>query len=271
MPVLSRGNLRIDYVEQGQGETVVLIHCSVSGNRQWRSLIEVLKDRYHVLAPNLFGYGETTPWSGNAPQTLADQAKLVQTICEANRGPIHIVGHSFGASVALKAAALLDDRLGRLILIEPNPTYLLKQHGREEAFLESRALRDHVKQYGSAGDWASVAARFADYFNGDGTWASMPEKRRQAFAALIPPNFHEWDAVMNERTAIDDWERLRATTLVVNAADTRRPILEIVDLFRKECPYWSFAEIPEGGHMAPTTRPEQVNPIVRRFLDLHAA
>ena len=49
MPVLSKGSLRIDYTDDGQGQPVVLIHGSVSANRQWRALIEALKDRYRVL------------------------------------------------------------------------------------------------------------------------------------------------------------------------------------------------------------------------------
>jgi len=52
--------------------------------------------------------------------------------------------------------------MGNLILLEPNPFYLLKQDGRTRAYLESRGLRDHVKSFGTLGDWASVAERFAD-------------------------------------------------------------------------------------------------------------
>jgi hypothetical protein len=44
MPVLSKGSLKIDYTDDGQGQAVVLVHSSVSGNRQWRSLTEALKE-----------------------------------------------------------------------------------------------------------------------------------------------------------------------------------------------------------------------------------
>ena len=62
MPILSKGRVRIDHPDDGQGQTVVLVHGSVSGNRQWLTLTEALKDRYRVLAINLFGYGQTTRW-----------------------------------------------------------------------------------------------------------------------------------------------------------------------------------------------------------------
>jgi pimeloyl-ACP methyl ester carboxylesterase len=258
-------------VRDGQGQPVILIHSSVSGNRQWRGLVEVLKDRYRVLAVNLFGYGDTTAWPGTAPQSLYAQARLVLALCEEAAGPVHLVGHSFGGSVALKAALLLGPRVGSLVLLEPNPFYLLKQCGRTQAYLESRSLRDHVKCFGSLGDWPAVAERFADYWLGDGSWSAMPERRRASFVESLAPNVYEWDAVMDEETTVEEWKALTVRTLVVSDAGTRRPIREIVDIFRTACPHWSFRSIPEGGHMAALTRPELINPIVREFLDAGAA
>lgn len=267
MSMLSKGPLAIDHTDDGGGEPVVLIHSSVSANRQWRALIDVLKDRYRVLAINLYGYGETTPWPAAAPQSLYAQAQLVLALAEELGAPIHLVGHSFGGSVALKAARLMRPRAGKLILLEPNPFYLLRQHGCTKAWLECCTLRDHVRCYGALGDWPRVAERFADYWLGDGSWNGMPEKRRAAFAESLPPNFYEWDAVMEEETPLEDWAKLGARTLVVSDPSTRLPIRGIVALFAKACPHWTFRTISEGGHMAALTRPDLVNPIVRAFLD----
>jgi pimeloyl-ACP methyl ester carboxylesterase len=266
MPVLSKGSLKVDYTDDGRGSPVILIHSSVSANRQWRALAETLKDRHRVLAVNLFGYGETTPWPGTAPQSLYAQAQLILALADEAGGEVHLVGHSFGGSVALKAATLLGPRAGKLVLLEPNPFFLLKQAGRTQAFLESRALRDHVKSFGAVDDWARVAERFADYWLGDGSWATMPGKRRAAFVDSLRPNFHEWDAVMDEEDTIEEWKTLGTDTLVVSDKATRLPIREIVELFARACPHWAFRYIAEGGHMAPLTRPELVNPIVRDFL-----
>ena len=267
MSVVSESRLRIDHTDVGHGQPVILIHSSVSGNRQWRALTADLQDRYRVLAINLYGYGETPPWPGDAPQTLEAQARLVLELCENLVGPIHLVGHSFGGAVALKAAMLLGPRIGTLILLEPNVAHLLEQGGRMVAYAEARALRDHVKAFGAVGDWPRVAERFADYWLGDGSWEAMPEKRRAAFVASLPPNFHEWDAVLDERSTLADCQQLPARTLVVSDPATRLPIRELVDIFAQACPHWSFTSIAEGGHMAPLTHPEKINPIVRRFLD----
>jgi pimeloyl-ACP methyl ester carboxylesterase len=266
MPVLNQGNTKIDYIDEGQGQPVVLIHSSVSGNRQWRALIELLKGRYRLLAINLFGYGETTPWSGRSPQSLYAQAQLVLALCKDLETPIHLIGHSFGGSVALKSAMLLGQKVGRLILLEPNPFYLLEQDERMKAFLEVRDLRNHVKYFGSLGDWSPIAERFADYWLGEGSWNSMPEKRRNAFVGAMQPNFYEWDAVMDEETTVEELKALNTRTMVIYDKSTRFPILEIVDILMKACPNWTFRIISEGGHMAAFTHPEIVNPIIRDFL-----
>ena len=266
MPVLQHGALTIEYSEAGAGPPVVLVHSSVSGNRQWRSLGEALGGGYRVRAPNLYGYGSTTPWPGGTPQSLYAQAQLVLAVCDELGDPVDLVGHSFGATVALKAAMLLGSRVGSLVLVEPNPAYLLRQAGRIPAFLELRALRDHVKCFGALGDWDAVAERFADYWIGDGAWAAMPGKRRTAFAEALPPNFHEWDTVMDEETTIDDIAALTCRTLVMSDASARRPLREIAELLAAACPAWSFRSIADGGHMAPLTRPDLVDPVICAFL-----
>jgi pimeloyl-ACP methyl ester carboxylesterase len=154
-----------------------------------------------------------------------------------------------------------------MVLIEPNPLYLLAQAGRDAEYAEVCALRDHVKRHGAAGEWEAVAERFADYWVGDGAWSAMPGPRRAAFAGLLPPNFHEWDAAMGEQTTVADIAELGCRTLVLSDPATRRPIRAIAEILAQACPHWTFGDTPAGGHMAPITRPELVNPIVRAFLD----
>jgi hypothetical protein len=59
-----------------------------------------------------------------------------------------------------------------------------------------------------------------------------------------------------------------AATLVVSDPNTVRPIREITELLRESCPMWTYKEIAAGGHMAPLTRPDLINPLVRSFLRL---
>ena len=267
MPVMTRNGQRLDYMAEGEGETVVLVHSSVSGNRQWLALIDALKDRYRVVAPNLFGYGETPSWSGKSPQTLVDQAGLVLALCGEAEGPVHLVGHSFGGAVALKAATLLGSRVGKLVLFEPTLFYLLARHGRTEAFFEAKELADHVRRFGAVGDWSTAASRFADYWLGDGAWEAMPERRQAAFMTALPAAVSEFDAGLGESATAELCMSLPARTMVMHDTGTRRTVREIVELLEEACPHWTFRQLTGTGHMAPLTHPDLVNPVIREFLD----
>jgi pimeloyl-ACP methyl ester carboxylesterase len=257
-----------EILEAGTGPVVGLVHSSVAGARQWRRLMEEMQDRYRLVAVSLYGYDGTPAWDGPGRQTLEDQARLVVEALPGNASNVHLVGHSLGGTVAMKAASLLGARMGRLVLLEPNPFPLLDGNGHSEAFAESLALRAWIKQCGETGNWEVAAERFADYWGGRGSWAAMTEERRVAFAGRLPPNFHEWDAVMDDPTTLEEWaQSLPAKTMLVWAENTVRPIREIAELFRECCPSWRFEKIATGGHMAPLTHPDTVNPLISSFLD----
>jgi pimeloyl-ACP methyl ester carboxylesterase len=258
-----------DYLESGNaGPVVVLVHSSVSGARQWRRLMDDLKGRFHLRAVNLFGYGKTPAWPNHTMQSLDDQAMLVESVLPANADQICVVGHSFGGSVAMKAAERLAGRVSKLILIETNPFYLLAQAGRNEAYAEAAELRDCVKKFGTLNQWSTAAERFADYWGAAGTWQGFSPDRRAAFAEALKPNFFEWDAVMNETTSAMQWaDRLPEATLMIYDPATVLPIREIASILRDSCPGWACQEIPGAGHMAPLTRPELVNPLIGSFLE----
>jgi pimeloyl-ACP methyl ester carboxylesterase len=258
----------VDVIEAGSaGPVVVLVHASVSGARQWTRLIDDLKDRFRVRAVNLFGYGRTPAWQADRRQSLDDQARLVEAALPADAGEICLVGHSFGGAVAMKAAARLFCRVDKLVLLETNPFNLLAQHGRHDALTEATMLRDCVKAYGDRGEWAIAAEIFAEYWGGAGTWHGMRPERRAAFAQALQPNYFEWDAVMGDATTAEQWRTLLPKdTLLIADSRSALPIREITAILRRACPAWTYRDVPGAGHMAPLTRPDLINPLVRAFL-----
>ena len=230
--------IRPDFLEAGtSGPLVVLVHSGASGARQWRRLMDDLKDRYRVRAVNLFGYGATPPWPPDAMQSIADQANLVEGAIPADVDKVCLVGHSFGGLIAMKLAARLGGRVTKLVLLEPNPFNLLEQAGRREAFAEVVSLRDCMKACGARGEWETAAERFADYWGGAGSWQGMSSERRAGFAQALRPNFHEWDAIMGETTPVEDWARmLPRATLAVHDPGTVLPIREIAAILARGLP-----------------------------------
>jgi pimeloyl-ACP methyl ester carboxylesterase len=83
---------------------------------------------------------------------------------------------------------------------------------------------------------------------------------------LLRPNYYEWDCVGSDQTTIEELDRIPARTMLVYSSSARRASREIAQLFAEKCPNWSVVKIAEGGHMAPLTHPDVVNPLITRFL-----
>jgi pimeloyl-ACP methyl ester carboxylesterase len=269
MPIIERGALRVDLIDEGSGPPVVLSHSSVAGNRQWKRLIGRLSDRYRVLAPNLHGYGQTSAWTTDGTLTIDAASEVLLAVCEEFEEPIRIVGHSWGGGVALAAARRLGAKVSHLVLFEPMLPSMLLEHGRTEAWAEASALHSDVKRFGKTEQWELLGQRFTDYFNGEGAWEATPVERQAAIAALLLPNYFEWDAAVVPTNAAS-FSNVSARTLVMRSADTRLVLHAAVDILAAAYPHWQLIEIADGGHMAPLTRSDVVNPLIETFLDLPA-
>lgn len=265
MPLIEKNGLAVDYLDEDTGPCVVLVHSSVSGNKQWRRLVESLRPHYRCLAPNLRGYGLTPAWSAGRQQTLDDAAAVVLTLCETVPGPIRLVGHSWGASVALATANKLGDAVSHLALYEPALRGLLLAEGSAEAQAESSAIYAAVRELGDAQRWVELAEIFTDYFNGAGAWAATPPERQQIVATQLPPNRHEWDAGSEPRSA-QSFAGVTARTLMLRGAHTPMAQAETVDLLRRAFPHWALHEFDEAGHMGPLTHGAAVNARLQEFL-----
>ncbi|MER6735042.1 alpha/beta fold hydrolase [Streptomyces puniciscabiei] len=89
---------------------LVLVHGAGQGGRMWRRQLGALSDAFHVVAPDLPGFGAVP-----GPFTLTDAVARVTEIARPLR-PAHLCGHSLGAIVAARVAAENPHLVARLIL-----------------------------------------------------------------------------------------------------------------------------------------------------------
>ena len=259
-------SVEVDYFESGVGPKIVLLHATATGARQWMNFINDYKNQFHFIAINLIGYGNTPKWESSYPQRLTDQVRLLEKIPSLKNGNFSIVAHSFGGSVAMMAALHFQKVIDKLILVEPNPFYLLKQSGHLKAFNESLIIQKKIKLHFN-NDWKQAVEFFANYWNGEGSWDTYTDKQKVKFSELLRPNFHEWDAVLDETISIEKWGNvLPKNTTIISALDTIFSIKEIIKLFRFHCKTWNFKSIKSGGHMAIIRKPDEVLPIIAKIL-----
>jgi lipase len=93
---------------------LVCLHGVTSHARHFAKLAERLADRFHVVALDLRGHGDS-PWE---PPWHIEQ-HVADVLASAPREPAAWIGHSFGARVAYEAAAAEPGRVERLVLLDP--------------------------------------------------------------------------------------------------------------------------------------------------------
>jgi pimeloyl-ACP methyl ester carboxylesterase len=267
MPIVKAGPYDIDYAEAGTGPAVLLLHSSAAGNRQWRALMDERAGKNRMFAVNLFGYGATTPWPADRPLTLDDEANLVAAVAHFVPDPVVLIGHSLGGAVAAAVAHRLGDRVSKLIVFEPILFYLLKLHGEFDAFDEIESVLQRFIAHGSRGEWDAAGRLFIDYWTGLGAWDAMNDERRLRILPILPPLVHEWGMVGTSAPPLEHWARIKAPVHYLHAGDTRLSSRRLAALMQREIPQWRFHQVPEGGHTAPITRPDLVNPVIAEILD----
>jgi pimeloyl-ACP methyl ester carboxylesterase len=246
---------------------VVCLHASASSGRQWRALTSQLAGRYQVIAPDLYGAGDAPPWAAERELSLADEVALLDPVFEAAGESFHLVGHSYGGAVALRAALACPGRIRSLVLIEPVLFgLLLAEDPGQPAAREIAAVRDDTTTTARRGALECAAERFIDYWMGLGAWANMPSPRQIAAAQAMSGVVGEWSAVFAERPPLSAYESLNIPTLYLVGSQSPASAREVARLLTKSLPDVTTVEMEGAGHMAPLTHPDVVNAAIEAHI-----
>ncbi len=253
--------------EAGSGPGVVCLHANASTSGQWRELMDLLAPKFHVLAPDLYGAGRSPDWPSDRFITLGDEAAFIEPVIERAGTPVVLVGHSYGAAVALVAAAANPSRVRALALYEPTLFSLVDAKSpppnaadgiREVVADGARAL--------DAGDADAAAKRFIDYWMGAGSWARTPDNRKAPIAASMK-NLRRWaHALMREATPLAVFGALDIPVLYMTGGGSTRAAHAVARVLTRELRRVEVVEFEGLGHMGPVTHAERVNAAIEGFL-----
>lgn len=113
---LSLGGQRYHYVDEGAGETLLLVHGNPTWSFYWRNLILALRDRYRLIAPDHLGCGLSDK-PQDYPYCLAQHIdNLKRLIVELDLRNITLCVHDWGGAIGLGAAVDLPERFSRLVI-----------------------------------------------------------------------------------------------------------------------------------------------------------
>ena len=185
-------------------QRVVMVHGSPGGPRSWSAVQRALHERdtgIEVATPTLPGHAR-----GDLPAdpalTLEDRGRELVGAVRAGDTPVVLVGHSFGAVVALAAMLDAPELIERAVLLEPVAVYALPWGGDPDLDrLATITLEGYLNQV-ERGDPDAVATMI-DFWFAPGAYAALPDKLRSFFAAGAPANARDGRAVLDYRPGPD--------------------------------------------------------------------
>jgi pimeloyl-ACP methyl ester carboxylesterase len=266
MPTLLARHAALAYTDEGAGPPVVLVHGSASTRGQWRAAVLDLAPRFRVLAPDLHGYGATPLPPSLDLLTFDDEVELVDALADLAGEDVHLVGHSYGGALCLRAASLRPERVASLVLIEPTAFHLLRLLGEDAAWREIEAIATRHVALVDAGDLAACADHFLGYWIGLDAARAMPADLRARIVQTMPKIAEEWRMVF---AASDLYESVAAAgtpTLLVRGTATTLAARTVVELLRDQLRHASLVEIEGAGHMSPITHTAAVNAAIAQHL-----
>lgn len=112
--------LRLHYVDWGNpgAPPLLLLHGGRDHCRNWDWLAQELREKWHVIAPDLRGHGDSSHSPDGRYTMDSFIYDLAQLIHQQRLAPLNIVAHSLGGNIALRYTGLFPENVRRLVAIE---------------------------------------------------------------------------------------------------------------------------------------------------------
>ena len=241
-------------------DSAVLLHCALAHSKVWMPLATRLADLLTMTAPDMPGHGRSAPWDNRAD--LHDQ---VTAIAKASLGAGgHVIGHSFGATVALRLAMEEPDKVRSLTLIEP-VLFAAAKESDPEVF---QSYLNTSQGFGAAlaqGNWACAAADFIGIWGDGRSWDSLSEKEQALFSAQMPFILETEPCLIEDANGLlaeGRPEKIRCPTRLIRGSETE-PVIEAIHATLKRRIPGAVDVVVEGaGHMVPISHPDAVATLV---------
>lgn len=261
--------LRLHYLDWGgpKHPPLVLLHGITGNAHNWDNFARQWQDRFHVLALDQRGHGDSDHARDGYPVT-AFASDLYEFARALKLGQFNLAGISLGARNAIAFAGTHSDLLRHMVLVDCGPEIAVSGarntqsrvgqrpfsfRSQEEAMAYFRQTRpgssEHDLQqtvhYGLRQNWANKLV-----------WKHDPDLFWITGSAGLKEVPYLWD----------QWAKVTCLALVLRGAKSEILSAEIMARMQAKVPRASYVAIPGAGHSIHLDQPEVFERIVRRFL-----
>jgi non-heme chloroperoxidase len=267
--------IALHYIEQGSGDPVVLVHGGLSDYRMWEGQMEPFSERYRVIAYSRRYAYPSDASDASVGYTVVPHAKdLAAFIQNLETGPVHLVGHSYGAYISLLTAIEHPELVKSLMLGEPPVMSLLTNtdEGNELLFdFEINTVLPSARAFDS-GDKLRGLNIFLDGVMGDESFYDKlpPEMQQQ-----VLDNIQELQGIVSPKIIFlfspfitcDDIRKINTPVLLITGEKSPRFLITITEELEKCLPHHERIVIPGASHEMEMDNPQAFNEAVLHFLE----
>ena len=239
----------------------VALHCMMGSSAGWASIAQLLGGRVQLRAFDAPSHGRSRDWQ---PRPGTDYHTAVTEIARElmGDGPVDLIGHSLGATVALRIAVEAPWTIRTLTLIEP--VLFAADPARADV------LGADLRAAAAAGDMAEATRLFLDDWGGPGGLLSMPAARREAAVRQMPLIIETDDALAADVHDIlrpGGLEAIDAPTMLIRGDRSPPVIAAIAHSLSSRISHARCETVTGAGHMLPLTHPAAVAELIGANLD----
>ncbi|MDW5441576.1 alpha/beta hydrolase [Polaromonas sp. SM01] len=255
----------IDCVESGAGPALLFLPGSYSTTAAWRQVQRLLRPGYRVVTSSLCGYGGTTDTRTQQDFGIQHEVHVVQALVRHIGQSVHLVGHSFGGTVALAAALSHTVDIASLTLFEANPMPLIQAHGGGRLYEETLDMSQAFEAAVNTGEH-DAPGRIIDFWSRPGVFASMPEAVKTYCRETAAVNVLDWRTGFAFKVNASDCSSVNIPVLLVRGGEANPAMIAITDSLQRSLPKVRHVAVEGAGHFLITSHAARCAELLSSFL-----
>jgi 3-oxoadipate enol-lactonase len=243
---------------------LVFLHGIGGAARAWRGQLDFFAGRFHAIAWDMPGYGDSAPLAKCSIAALADALQdFLQQIGAAK--PI-LVGHSIGGMIVQQLLAKNPHIAGAVVLAQTSPAFGKPDGDWQKAFIEAR-----LGPLDRGETLASLAPSLVEELVGDDPDAGGMELARDCMACVPEATYRATMLALmgfDLRGALKD---IAVPTLVLSGTKDKNAPAPMMAKMASHIPSATYVELEGVGHLVNLERPATFNATLDQFLKAHVA